>query len=113
MTRQEEIRNAIDTIIPIIPNRNGRTYEQALMASGFEEGIKWAEENPKLHWISIEESLPKQDEEVIVLCDELNTAPYYKISFGHIVDKTICNAYNGWNIPAVVYWFPMAKLPKE
>ena len=40
MTRQEEIRNAIDTIIPIIPNRNGRTYEQALMASGFEEGIK-------------------------------------------------------------------------
>ena len=55
----------------------------------------------------------KQDEEVIVLCDELNTAPCYKIAFGHIVDKTRCKDYNGWNIPNVVYWFPMPKLPKE
>lgn len=64
-------------------------------------------------FISVKDSLPKQDEEVIVLCDELNTAPIYKIAFGHIVDKTICKDYNGWNIPNVVYWFPMPKLPKE
>lgn len=38
MTREEEIRNAIDTIIPILPSKNGRTYEQALMATGFEAG---------------------------------------------------------------------------
>ena len=77
--------------------------------------IAWfkKQDRPKLHWISVEESLPKQDEEVIVLCDELNTAPCYKIAFGHIVDKTICKDYNGWNIPGVVYWFPMPKLPKE
>ena len=31
MTREEEIRNAIDTIIPIKSSENGRTYEQALM----------------------------------------------------------------------------------
>ena len=36
MTRKEEIRNAIDTIIPILPSENGRTYEQSLMATGFE-----------------------------------------------------------------------------
>ena len=83
----------------------------AVFVDGFIEGAKWAEENPKLHWISVTDSLPKQDEEVIVLCDELNTAPVYKISFGHIVDKTICKDYNGWNIPNVVYWFPMPKLP--
>ena len=35
------------------------------------------------------------------------------ISFGHIVDKTICQDYNGWNIPNVVYWFPMPKLPNK
>ena len=45
--------------------------------------------------------------------DKLNTAPLYEISFGHIVDKTICQDYNGWNIPNVVYWFSMSKLPKE
>ena len=77
--------------------------------------IAWLEkqDEPKLHWISVEKDLPEQDEEVIVLCDELNTAPCYKIAFGHIVDKTICKDYNGWNIPNVVYWFPMPKLPKE
>lgn len=45
MTREEEIRNAIDTIIPILPSGNGRTYEQALIASGFEAGVKWADSN--------------------------------------------------------------------
>lgn len=64
-------------------------------------------------FISAKEALPKQDEEVIVLCDDLNVAPNYKISFGHIVDKTICQDYNGWNIPNVVYWFPMPKLPNK
>ena len=76
----------------------------------FTAGAKWADSNPKSPWISVEEELPRQDEEVIVLCDDLNVAPNYKISFGHIVDKTICQDYNGWNIPNVVYWFPMPKL---
>lgn len=79
----------------------------------FIEGAEWADKNPKSPWISVEDYLPKQDEEVIVLCDNLNTAPFYKIAFGHIVDKTICKNYNGWNIPHVVYWFPMPKFPKE
>ena len=64
-------------------------------------------------FISVKETLTKQDEEVIVLCDELNIAPNYTISFGHIVDKTICKDYNGWNIPNVVYWFPMPKLSSK
>ena len=79
----------------------------------FTAGAKWADSNPKSPWISVEEDLPKQDEEVIVLCDDLNIAPNYRISFGHIVDKTICQDYNGWNIPNVVYWIPMPKLPNK
>ena len=63
-------------------------------------------------FISVKEALPEQDEEVIVLCDDLNVAPNYRIAFGHIVDKTICKDYNGWNIPNVVYWIPMPKLLK-
>ena len=50
MTREEEIRNAIDTIIPILPSEKGRTYEQALMATGLEEGIRWADEHPINMW---------------------------------------------------------------
>ena len=96
MTLQEKIQKKVD--------RYGK------LASVFLEDAKFALEN---QWISVKDYLPKQDEEVIVLCDEFNTAPCYKISFGHIVDKTICKDYNGWNIPNVVYWFPMPKLPKE
>lgn len=50
MTREEEIRNAIDTIIPILPSEKGRTYEQALMAFGFEKGVSWADSHPTNMW---------------------------------------------------------------
>ena len=39
-------------------------------------------------------SVGELQEEVIVLCDEFNTAPFYKISFAHIVDKTMCQDNN-------------------
>ena len=63
MTREEEIRNAVDTTFPIPPSEKGRTYEQALMATGFENGVKWADIHPKSPWVSVKESLPKEDPE--------------------------------------------------
>lgn len=79
---------------------------------GLKEGLKVADANPKSTWISVKDSFPKHGEEVIVLLDELNTSYFYKISFAHIVDKTVCKDYNGWNVPGVVCWFPMLKIPK-
>ena len=77
-------------------------------------GAAWAEKYPNNIWISVEDRLPEQNKKVIVICEKLDTAPFYKISLGHIVDKTICkDNYNGWNIPNVVYWTPMPKLPEE
>lgn len=65
MTREEaEIRNAIDTTFPIFNTEKGRTYEQALMATGFEAGIKWADNNPKSLWVSVEDDLPCNHEEL-------------------------------------------------
>ena len=40
MTREERIRNAVDTTFPIASSEKGRNYEQALMATGFEAGVK-------------------------------------------------------------------------
>ena len=109
MTREEEINNAKNIFYKRILEE-GSYYDPR---DCFEEGAEWADTNPKSLWISVKDKLPKQDEEVIVLCDDLNTAPLYKISFAHIVDKTMCQDYNGWNIPNVVYWFPLPKRPKE
>lgn len=97
MTLQEKIQ------------KKAEGYRQ--LAPVFLEGALFALEN--YQFISVVDSLPKQDEEVIVLCDEHNTAPSYKISFGHIVDKAVCKDYNGWNVPGVVYWFPIPNLSKE
>ena len=77
----------------------------------YQEGYEQAEKD--LGWISVDDCLPEVDEEVIVLTDDLGTAPIYKIAFGHIVNKERCVDYNGWNIPGVKYWMPMPKLPKE
>ena len=65
MTREEEIRNAIDTIFSIPPSEKGRKYEQALMATGFEAGVKRADSNPKSPWISVDKDLPCYHEELI------------------------------------------------
>ena len=87
--------------------------ELAISFEGFRKGAKWADEHPN-RWISVEDRLPEQNKKVIVICEKLDTAPFYKISLGHIVDKTICkDNYNGWDIPNVVYWTPMPKLPEE
>ena len=71
MTREEEIRNAIDTIFPIPPSGKGRKYEQALMATGFEGGVKWADAHPKSPWISVKDDLPCNHEEL--LCYDVST----------------------------------------
>ena len=67
----------------------------------------------KSRFVSVKDALPEQNEEVIVLVDDLNSSPNYKIAFGHIVDRERCKDYNGWNIPNVVCWFPMPKLPQK
>ena len=65
MTREEEIRNAVDTIFRIPHPEKGRKYEQALMATGFEAGVKWADEHSKSPWISVDEDLPCNYEKLI------------------------------------------------
>lgn len=75
----------------------------------FKAGAEWMAGQG---WRSVDERLPKMDEEVIVLSDELGTALIYKISFGHIVDVNRCIDYNGWNVPGVKYWIPCPEIPK-
>lgn len=77
----------------------------------YRQGYEQAEKD--LGWHSVDECLPEVDEEVIVLTDNLGTAPIYKIAFGHIVNKERCVDYNGWNIPGVKYWMPCPTIPKE
>lgn len=122
MTREEEIRNAVDTIIPIPPSENGRKYEQALMATGFEAGVKWADSHPKSPWISVDEDLPCNHEALLVTQGGTQTIKVItayedgdfssdfmiKDSFN---DNWDWNCWNGHYAPD--YWMIPPKLPKE
>ena len=127
MTREEEIRNAIDTIFPIPPSKKGRKYEQALMATGFEAGVKWADERSKSPWISVDEDLPCNHDELIenenytknvLVVLAWNDDPSKK----HIEICDMCNKIGSFNTNwywrhisyfHVVYWMPLPELPKE
>lgn len=109
MTREEEIRNAIDTIFPIPPSGKGRKYEQALMATGFEAGVKWADAHPKSPWISTDKYLPRQGGHY--LC---NDGDSHISTLAFRGDKWInIRTFNDIPLEVVKYWMPIPKLPKE
>ena len=120
MTRQEEISNAVDTIFPIPPSENGRKYEQALMATGFEAGVKWADQNPKSPWISIKDKLPCDEKDMVIeflVGIELRTKKVVVLLEDGFTDITFMYSFppHGWhwNINDVItHWFPIPEPPK-
>ena len=120
MIREEiEIRNAVDTIFPISTSGNGRTYEQALMASGFEEGVKWADNNPKSPWISVKDDLPCNHEELIYgteVSEGTETIEVFTINqYGDIWDDYMVyeNDKWRWNDFEPDFWMIAPKLSKK
>lgn len=80
----------------------------------FEEGAKWADTNPKSPWISVEDDLPCNYEELVhsnytdrVLV--LSRNGYSEVAFMCIIEDVW-----EWNtLITVLYWMPIPKLPKE
>lgn len=120
MTRGEEIRSAIDKIIPILLSEKGRNYEQALMATGFQAGAQWADGNPKSPWISVKDKLPCDDKDMVmeyVAGLETRTKKVCVLLENGFTDITYmyrlppCGWH--WNIrDTITHWFPIPKLPK-
>lgn len=120
MTREEEIRNAIDTTFPIPPSEKGRTYEQALMATGFESGVKWSDTHPKSPWISVEDDLPCNHEELIdknYKDSLIKTLFVIALRDNKHQDFTFMVLLNGewrWlDRCSYTHWMPIPELPKE
>ena len=121
MTRQEEIRTAVDTIVPILPSNNGRTYEQALIASGFEEGVKWADKNPKSPWISVKDDLPCNHSDLVLTYNDTPFLTKRVMVVTDIHTLFLCEMKKDddrgwiWYYPTkdkITHWFPIPELPK-
>lgn len=120
MTREEEIRNAVDKIIPIPHLIDGRTYEQALMEIGFEAGVKWTDFHPKSPWISVDDDLPCNHNGLLVKHSPYNgklTKPVLTlVDDGSFQVCDMLNEEGEWEwsyIGNVIYWMPIPELPKE
>ena len=121
MTRQEEIRNAVDTIFPIPPSEKGRKYEQALMATGFEGGVKWADEHPKSPWISVDDDLPCNHSDLVLTYKGIRFSTKRILVMTDIHTLFLCEMKKDddlgwiWNISTkdkITHWFPIPKSPK-
>ena len=122
MTREEEIRTAVDTIVPILPSNNGRTYEQALMATGFEAGVNWADYHPKSPWISVKEDLPCNHSDLVLTYNDIPFSTKRVLVMTDIHTLFLCDMKkdNGrgwiWNYltkDKITHWMPIPEPPKE
>lgn len=81
----------------------------------FEEGVEWADANPKSPWISVHDDLPCNHQELINKSYEDETLPVISFVHGYVclsvMQKVNENWY--WKGNAPKYWFPIPKLPKE
>ena len=117
MTRDEEVRNAIDMIFPIPPSEKGRTYEQALMATGFENGVKWSDAHPKSPWISVKDDLPCNHKELLLSTGyhTVTVFTYKKGGACGMDNMIIRNGKGEWEAwkENYLYWMPIPEFPKE
>ena len=105
MTREEQIREAAKKTTGLFSYRNGySTAEDAFVA-----GAKWADNNPKSPWISVEERLPEPEKEVIVLAKDKY------IDIDQLVDNGEDGCYwlknNEWICRnKITHWMPIPEL---
>lgn len=66
MTREEQIEKAVSEVVEGRQTAVGRKkFGGWYFANWFKEGVKWADENPKSPWISVENDLPCNHDDLI------------------------------------------------
>ena len=115
MTRKEQIREAARNLTISVSRANKANFAKAV----FEAGVKWADENPKSPWISVEERLPETNvfdgsEDVLILTENgrMTVAMYgipeekWYLSVGEIQGDC--------EYPfEITHWMPIPKLQEE
>lgn len=104
MTREEEIEK--------------EAYRQEELvnmdAESFIDGAKWADAHPILQWISVEDDLPCNHQELThsnytdrVLV--LSRSGYFEVAFMNKIE----DVWEWSTLIMILYWMPIPKIPKE
>ena len=95
--------------------------DKEFVKKAFIEGALWADSNPKSPWISVDEDLPCNHEELITTDGhhEKNTICVITINKYRIIEGNYMALYDDgkweweYDVPAPCYWMLIPKLPKE
>ena len=88
-------------------------YNKIIFENGCIMGARWADDNHKSPWISVEDDLPYKHKELIIENRTITMITYHKTEV--IMDNYMFyeNGKWEWIMGNPCYWFPMPKLPKE
>ena len=121
MTREEQIAVAFDDYSDERKLSTFDDFEYTDIQVAFEEGAEWADNHPKSPWISIDEDLPCNHEElihfgftnnVLVIDDKQNTFIAFMKKYKD--NEWIWDSTNNFVfLPLITHWMPIPKLPKE
>lgn len=123
MKREEEIEKSVYDYSKKIEERMNSfdyfNYEH--IEHAFIDGIEWADANPKNPWISVEDDLPCNHEELVTTDGhyEKNTICVITINKYGIIEGNYMVLYDDgkwewrFGVPAPCYWMLIPKLPKE
>ena len=114
MTREQEINNAASKYIEENSMADGYVSVSDYKDS-FIEGAEWSDANPKSPWISVDEDLPCNHEELISLDDKIDTLYVVAVIHGIIILSRMYK-FEGkwsWENDEPTHWMPIPKLPKE
>ena len=116
MIRREEINNAKEAFYKRILQEN-YYYDPR---DCFEEGAEWADANPKNPWISVEDDLPCNHEELMakrLFSYEKETVHVLTLlpDGDIVIDFMVHNRgkWKWWSHHRPTHWFPIPELPKE
>ena len=95
--------------------------DKEFVEKAFIEGATWTDNNPKSHWINVEDDLPCNHEELITTNGryEKNTIYVITIAKYGIIESNYMVLYDDgkwewkYSLPAPCYWMLIPKLPKE
>ena len=129
MTREEQIKKQADIYTDAASNYtewsedNGwsDTNDVEFVEKAFIQGAKWADKNPKFTWISVEEDLPCNHEElihfdltnnVLVIDDKQNIFIAFMKKYKD--NEWIWDSTNNFVfLPLITHWMPIPEPPKE
>ena len=95
--------------------------DKEFVEKAFIEGAKWADTHPINHWISVEDGLPCNNNNLLVKCLPYNsklTKPVLALvaDGSYKVCDMFVNEEGKWEWSyndVVLYWFPIPELPEE